>query len=35
MNINIYYFNFKRVYVRAGGGGPCEEFFYEVWEKLE
>ena len=28
-------FNFKRVYVRAGGGGPCEEFFYEVWEKQE
>ena len=28
-------FNFKRVYVKAGGGGPCTEFFYEVWEKQE
>jgi FkbM family methyltransferase len=28
-------FNFKRVYVRPGGCGPCEDFFYEVWEKQE
>jgi len=30
-------FNFKRVYVRAHGGGidHFEEFFYEVWEKQE
>ena len=28
-------FNFKRVYVKGGGWGPCEEYFYEVWEKQE
>jgi FkbM family methyltransferase len=28
-------YNFKRVYVKAGGWGPCQEFFYEVWEKQE
>ena len=28
-------FNFKCVYVRAGGFGPCTEFFYEVWKKQD
>lgn len=28
-------FNFKRVYVKAGGFGPCQKFFYEVWEKQD
>jgi hypothetical protein len=28
-------YNFKRVYVKAGGWGPCQEFFYEVWEKQD
>lgn len=25
---------FKRVYYRGGGWGPCRDFFFEVWQKL-
>jgi hypothetical protein len=25
--------NFKTIYSEGGGWGPCEKFFFEVWEK--
>ena len=25
--------NFKNIYTESGGWGPCEKFFFEVWEK--
>jgi FkbM family methyltransferase len=31
---NFRKFGFQRVYFKSGGWGPCLEFFYEVWQKL-
>jgi hypothetical protein len=31
---NFRKFGFQRVYFESGGWGPCLEFFYEVWQKL-
>lgn len=27
-------FNFKKIYIKSGGFGPCYNYFYEVWKKL-